>query len=1511
MEKIIFIFFLIKCIISINYFNKYSSYSNENIDNIYDISFENKNEMEFNIDPKMSYIFSIKNENYRYSFETNLSDKNILFFYNINNKLEPVSNRNYFKLGEKIYFINKYNLTETIVIKIFAIQQYSQLNCFETINESQYFFIEVKERSIAYFDSFDRNSKIYISNNTEKKITIDDKKINGEFIQIEPNITYFIKNEIYENTISVFKKYLYPFNLDNKTINVINNTINYLYLKKNGTYYLNLENNNFVLIILLSLKTIDSEIITIANEDSYQIDKDYRNSEYIMKNEVKTIRLIVNKNDAFIEFLTCIPLNDIQIFQIPPREHYKLEKNILNIEISKTQKNFKFDLFSKDEDDFYYSLSLGEYINIDENYDYEFIYTSNSNKKIKSKGSKLNLDYFGLFKNFSEDGLSFSIFIDKKEEQELFISYNFYSGIDDLLEKYEKEEYIKVIDDFKELFDLYVYTDIAKNPPQLPGLQHEKIDLFQEINNINLDDIDTTYELYQKLKKITCLSKDLHFNLQLNYPSEYFAFIPFNFIVKEDNKKGYRIFIEKNEFFEEFELKEKEFIESHLNIPIKKINNIDPFDYIQNWSQFSSLKNPHAQFSFIIDRIPNFSLSYFPVYFWNLTSNEYEFDDNQILRINYKISKIKINNFKFDINFMNIRAKNKFLFEMYSLGEIKDNFFISKLQKNSLKNEEKINWDFQVENNGLYLKCRVDEKNKVNVLVQNSFNINYFQALRTILSCARLFYSNNYPLIIIESKNNGGNSLLAKIMIQVFSINNVERSYNSFRSSFKDYYQKDKIEFIEPESCAIIDLMNIKEEIDYYDDLEIKHNRTKPMLENHLQHRKALNHFREEFKNSPFLKKPNEIIIFTDSYSFSSTSTLIKGFQNIGGAIIVGYFGNPKIEGTDLFDSSQSDSAIKEINKIFGDFIVKTITTQEIFDEYKDENPIPREYTFNPVDFRVDIYSKYSDDIYDNFITEAKNIINKFKNENYCNSKNGKFIIPDDNCRNMGENLHGGYKCSKDKDELDKSKCIPYYCEIGYYFDKYEQKCIKECQYENEVIFLYENNYTKEFNIKKNEKYEIFTYNPDNYYYVFQVSENSIYRESANKSVSRIYFHYPENENDNIAITNKRNSTNDINVKINTIEINFDLNQFKGEGLNLDYFFIPERKKISILEFYNDHILYIKEFLQNNIRFAKYIDEMSLNDIINLNKNYFTDINENILQIKKNDIYIIYFDHNISEQNIIQFFLWKEESDKEISLLNNNNQNCFYLKANNKYKFENHGNKNILFKLSRKTLNSEIKLSDKIILNKDNIYYNISAHTNFELSINNESAFIEVLYNYFDSYEEFEFEQLEFNLSKTFNIIKIPKKNYKNKIIKFELIGNDNSEFLIIHDYTIFPYFLNVKTEKYIKTKKLNISIVEPYPDSLILMENEFYYVMIKKNNETLNLYIKIEQKKENENDETNTEQTLSWWKIVLIVISSIILLVLIVFLIRYIKTKKSKSSKNIEESIENLEEKKELILKN
>ena len=566
------------------------------------------------------------------------------------------------------------------------------------------------------------------------------------------------------------------------------------------------------------------------------------------------------------------------------------------------------------------------------------------------------------------------------------------------------------------MFNIYVYTDIAQNPPKIPGFTHEKINLIQKLNDlysiIEEDDSNERpillYELYHDLKQLTCLTKDLHFNFQLKELMYYKAYLPFTFVIKKYQNEN-RIFIEKNGNFEKFTEKEKEFIESHLDIPLKNINDMEPFEYIQNWSKFSSVKNVHAQFTFIIDKIQEFTLSEFPLYNLDLTSNEYEFDDNQILRMNYKIYYPKNDN-EFDAYLKNIIQNIKFFQETPSLSEIKDNFLILKGQTPRLKNERKLNWNFEIEDNinKEYLKCRVDTINKVNVLVQNSFNMNYLLSIRTILNCAKLFYSNDFPIIIIESKNKGGNPIIAKIMIQVFQILTVERSYNSYRSSYKNYYEKTQVPLIDPESCKIIDSMqDLIEETDYYkyDDEEIAHKRTKPMQEINLQVRKALNNFREEFKNSLFLKKPTEILIFTDSFSFSSTSTLIKGFQNIGGAITVGYFGNPTKEGIDLFDSSQSDSSINEIKideeellEIAKDFEIG-ITTQEIFDDYKDENPLPREYSFDKVDFRVDIYSKYSDDIYSQFISEGKKILDKFKDGNYCNSKNEKMIIPDEHCR--------------------------------------------------------------------------------------------------------------------------------------------------------------------------------------------------------------------------------------------------------------------------------------------------------------------------------------------------------------------------------------------------------------------------------------------------------------------------------------------------------------------------------
>ena len=127
--------------------------------------------------------------------------------------------------------------------------------------------------------------------------------------------------------------------------------------------------------------------------------------------------------------------------------------------------------------------------------------------------------------------------------------------------------------------------------------------------------------------------------------------------------------------------------------------------------------------------------------------------------------------------------------------------------------------------------------------------------------------------------------------------------------------------------------------------------------------RKELYNIRKEFLKLNY-KKPTDIIIFTDSYSYSSASFFIKAFQNVGGAITVGFNGNPNST-KELFDASQSpanvlqsfDDCEEKDNLEKLGFKLGGITMGESYeDDYKNNNSIPREYKLNPVDERVDIY---------------------------------------------------------------------------------------------------------------------------------------------------------------------------------------------------------------------------------------------------------------------------------------------------------------------------------------------------------------------------------------------------------------------------------------------------------------------------------------------------------------------------------------------------------------------------
>ena len=82
------------------------------------------------------------------------------------------------------------------------------------------------------------------------------------------------------------------------------------------------------------------------------------------------------------------------------------------------------------------------------------------------------------------------------------------------------------------------------------------------------------------------------------------------------------------------------------------------------------------------------------------------------------------------------------------------------------------------------------------------------------------------------------------------------------------------------------------------------------------------------------------------------------------------------------------------------------------------------------------------------------------------------------------EHTHGGFQCGKNN-QWDYNNCIPYYCDIGYSFDQYFKKCVKDCLVDWTTYFIYEDNFTNSYNINKNEKYEFILLNPNNSYYVF------------------------------------------------------------------------------------------------------------------------------------------------------------------------------------------------------------------------------------------------------------------------------------------------------------------------------------------------------------------------------------------------------------------------------------------
>ena len=417
-----------------------------------------------------------------------------------------------------------------------------------------------------------------------------------------------------------------------------------------------------------------------------------------------------------------------------------------------------------------------------------------------------------------------------------------------------------------------------------------------------------------------------------------------------------------------------------------------------------------------------------------------------------------------------------------------------------------------------------------------------------MLKCFDEFYSNDYPIIIIESKNSGGLSYLCFPMTQYLrpkilgsalcSMKNTDLAYETF--TFTD-------ENLDNETCKSYDSREKlnREIVDDYGN-GIIHNRTKEIEQTNTYIKKVVEENRRKYIATNHTKKPTEIIIYTDGYSFSCASILIKGLHIYGSAIVVGYNAKPDITSKEDFDSSVSNSGMEafknsQYTKNLNDLsFTLRMTYMEQFDPNDIEDPkIPMEFKKYPVDELSDIHIKCVDEYYDIFINESKKILKKYNEDMECNHDNNLLFYETKDCDSkLEEHGHGGYICNKNG-QWDKNNCILKYCDIGYILDIKNKKCIKDPCEDIEIInetLTCDSNFSV-FNITPNIGY-IFTINDNNnkncslYFYselenYFYTPENIVLRPvkngtkflNGNKIYTNMYLNNTENVN--IAISNK------------------------------------------------------------------------------------------------------------------------------------------------------------------------------------------------------------------------------------------------------------------------------------------------------------------------------------------------------------------------------------------------------
>ena len=646
----------------------------------------------------------------------------------------------------------------------------------------------------------------------------------------------------------------------------------------------------------------------------------------------------------------------------------------------------------------------------------------------------------------------------------------------------------KIIDSLSETLNkAYTYNEIYKNPPQ-PKFDENyyiKINIQEKLKSINTKNANV-YEFYREIKKVLDSLGDHHLIFGGEIILNYLNFLePIRYDIRKIDSK-YRMFTQEiiyTDYFKNFKNNETIFdiIKNNRNTPIKSINGQDPFNFITNFGGiFKKLKSPQASFRYKFINHNSKSLADYPLEFDEFINFTVIYDNGDTFTTDYIIYTTKIleeTNFIKESKFFDFNSKesdiidyrmnidNSILKSSMFINNINNNLSKDENQKDSKIKEEKINysslgsisWDYDSDAS---IFCKVDETKKVNVYILSNYNIKEStRYIKAVKGCVDLFDNNDYPIIFVNIFNQGGLIYMAQLILELLSPRVALNIYGAFRDS--DIFKDNKIfndeilsSFSDSKTCEVLNyekLINNTYKINYGN--QIEDTLSDVVIFNGKKFKKEVEPIKKKLKNP---RKPTDIIVFTDGYTFSAGAIMIKLLQYYGGAITVGYFPYPNLNDIP-FDSGSSASALfsykvlqgfnfDEYKKLEKLNLYLSVPGAQIFYN-KNDFSHPLEYEVTPVDEIVEIYPKYentyniiNDEGYESFINESLKILEKYKTR--CNPKNNKLLLLTSDCDGKFRNnyTHGGYKCNEDG--TWSKECVPSYCDMGFIFDHTKNKCV-------------------------------------------------------------------------------------------------------------------------------------------------------------------------------------------------------------------------------------------------------------------------------------------------------------------------------------------------------------------------------------------------------------------------------------------------------------------------------------